>query len=102
MAKSIPRDRTRPKSSRRRVLSRWKLWGSLRLDENLVQDYLIADATRALKPGQRFELRKAYPTNYGRTFGMAWYHNDAMDKAERWGTSLSSPRSYPGYFLLGQ
>jgi len=32
---------------------------------------------------------------------MAWYHNDAMDKAERWGTSLSSPRSYPGYFLLG-
>jgi hypothetical protein len=79
-----------------------ELWGTITVNEVDVRVYLIADAARTLKPGQRFEVRKMIPSNYGRTFGMAWYRNDAMDKRESWGRQPLTPETGGGYYLVGE
>lgn len=81
-----------------------ELWATIAVDEADVREFLIADAGRSLKPRSRFELRRKIPENYGRTHGMAWYRNDAMDKAETWGNVPATP-SYAaagGYYLVGE
>src|SRR5262245_52407483 len=47
-----------------------ELWADVSVDQDWLRAFLRADAERALKPGQRFVLRRKYPYNYGRTHGM--------------------------------
>lgn len=81
-----------------------ELWATITVDENDLRQFLIADAADHLKPGQRFEIRRKVPQNMGRTHGMAWYRNDAMDKRETWGRVPIKPEHAPqgGYYLVGE
>jgi hypothetical protein len=42
------------------------------------------------------EIRKQFPTNYGRSHGMAWYRNKAMDQRKTWGNLPNVPMLAPG------
>jgi hypothetical protein len=79
-----------------------ELWATITLDEKDLIGYLRADAERNLKPGQRFEIRQRIPTRYGRSKGMAWYHNDAMDKLEVWDRVPAAPLLARGCYLVGE
>lgn len=79
-----------------------ELWATITVDEKEVRDFLRADAEQHLQPGTRFEIRKQYPNNFGRTHGMAWYRNAAMDKREDWGRVPMQPEAAAGYFLVGE
>jgi len=81
-----------------------ELWGDVTVDEEDLLKYLLADAAAALKPGTRFEIRKRYPTMYGRSHGMAWYREAEMDARETWGVVPAKPTANPerGYMLVGE
>jgi hypothetical protein len=79
-----------------------EVWGVLAVNDDDLKRYLIVDAENTLEPGQRFEIRKQIPHNYGRTHGMAWYRNDAMDKREAWGFAPHLPLRKDGYYLVGE
>lgn len=69
------------------------------LDE--VRDFLLEDARATLDLGTRFELRQV-SNNFGRTHGMAWYSNAAMQREEPWGRVPKVPEQRIGYLLVGQ
>jgi len=79
-----------------------ELWATITVDPDDVISYLKADAALHLKPSQRFEVRRKIPDNFGRTHGMAWYRNDAMEKRESWGRVPSKPEYVNGYYLVGE
>lgn len=79
-----------------------ELWGAISVDEHEVREFLHADAEQSLKPGQRYELRRKIPDNYGRSHGMAWYRNAAMDKRDEWGRVPIKPELAGGYYLVGE
>lgn len=78
-------------------------WGEFFLQ---LADYLAAQARTALEPGTRFEIRAAYPTNYGTEQGFAWYASSAMQKDPGWTPSRITvggawvPEA--GYYLLAR
>jgi hypothetical protein len=79
-----------------------ELWGTLSVDEGKVQEFLHADAAVHLAPGTRYQLRKRTPTRFGRSHGMAWYRNAAMDKQETWGHVSKEPTLINGVYLVGE
>lgn len=83
---------------------RLELWAQVEMDERDVIAFLRADAERSLKPGDRYEIRQKVPHNYGRSKGMAWYHNAPMAKREKWGERLTKPKFQPamGFYLVGE
>ncbi len=81
---------------------RVELWGTVTVNEAAVRGFLHADAAAVLEPGARYELRRKYPTNYGRTHGMCWYRNVALDTRKPWGLLLREPMQKEGYLLVGE
>lgn len=81
-----------------------ELWATIAVNEDEVRAFLMADAEQCLEPGTRYQIRKKIPEFYGRTHGMAWYRNAAMDKAETWGRVPPKPEftAEGGYYLLGE
>jgi hypothetical protein len=79
-----------------------ELWGTISLNERDLIEYLHADAERHLQPDTRYEIRRRIPANYGRSHGMAWYRNKAMDKREKWGFRPEFEQDRPGYRFIGE
>lgn len=88
----------------RETTDKVELWATIAVDEAEVRAFLMADAEQCLEPGTRYQIRKKIPEFYGRTHGMAWYRNAAMDKAETWGRVPPKPEftAEGGYYLLGE
>jgi len=79
-----------------------ELWGTISLNERDLIEYLHADAARHLPPNTRYEIRKRVPGNFGRSRGMAWYRNKAMDKRERWDFLPEFAQDRQGHCLIGE
>lgn len=77
---------------------------TINVDPIEVARALHEDAAKTLPANMRYELRAKVPTNYGRSKGMSWYRNDAMDATETWGDCPATPRYIEdqGCRLVGQ
>ena len=79
-----------------------KLWGTVTVDEGDVLAFLHTSAKRHLAPGTRYEIRRRVPGQYGRSFGLAWFHDPKWPKDGPWGTKPAGYEPEMGYFLVGE
>ena len=79
------------------------LWVTIQVDEKALQYFLVHAAHLSLPKGLRFEIRQRVPANYGRTKGIAWYHESGMTREPEWGKG-EFPRYVEegGYYVLAQ
>lgn len=80
------------------------IYYTVRADEKDVRKTLHGDALKKLPPGTRYEIRRRLSSHYGRSHGMAWLRDEAMDAVEPWGRVPIKPeyQELEGYYLVGQ
>lgn len=88
------------------IIGEVTLWGHLELDPDNINEFLQADAARALGPGKRFDIREKCPTHYGKSYGRAWYRSPRMDAEAEWPEGVVDGgkqwNAEHGYFFVGK